>query len=110
MSKEDKIGILGATGVVGQEMMKILEERKEKLLYYPAAQKNHHAELGGLLYHMKRMLMTAERVCEVYTNLDRELLMASGAKGVMLPGGNSVQVVIGLQVQQVAEDLRALVF
>ncbi len=27
MSKEVKIGILGATGVVGQEMMKILEER-----------------------------------------------------------------------------------
>ena len=27
MSKEVKVGILGATGVVGQEMMKILEER-----------------------------------------------------------------------------------
>ncbi len=40
--------------------------------------------------------------------IDRELLMASGAKGVMMPGGNSVQVVIGLQVQQVAEDLKAL--
>ena len=40
--------------------------------------------------------------------LDQELLLASGAKGVMKPGGNSVQVVIGLQVQQVAEDLKAL--
>ena len=40
--------------------------------------------------------------------IDRELLLASGAKGVMKPGGNSVQVVIGLQVQQVAEELRAL--
>ena len=40
--------------------------------------------------------------------IDRELLLASGAKGVMKPGGNSVQVVIGLQVQQVAEDLKAL--
>ena len=40
--------------------------------------------------------------------VDRELLLASGAKGVMKPGGNSVQVVIGLQVQQVAEDLKAL--
>ena len=55
---------------------KILTDRREKLLYYPAAQKNHHAELAGLLYHEKRMLMMAERVCEVYTNLDRELLMA----------------------------------
>ena len=40
--------------------------------------------------------------------IDRELLLASGAKGVMKPGGNSVQVVIGLQVQQVAEELRTL--
>ena len=55
---------------------RILEARRDKLMYYPAAQKNHHAELGGLLYHTKRMLMMAERVCEVYTNLDRELLMA----------------------------------
>lgn len=40
--------------------------------------------------------------------IDRELLLASGAKGVMKPGGSSVQVVIGLQVQQVAEELRAI--
>ena len=40
--------------------------------------------------------------------VDRDLLLASGAKGVMAPGGNSVQVVIGLQVQQVAEDVKAL--
>ena len=55
---------------------RVLEDRKDKLMYYPAAQKNHHAQQAGLLYHVKRMLMTAERVCEVYTNLDRELLMA----------------------------------
>lgn len=55
---------------------KILDDRKEQLMYYPAAQKNHHAEQAGLLYHVKRMLMMAEKVCEVYTNLDRELLMA----------------------------------
>ena len=45
-------------------------------MYYPAAAKNHHAELAGLLYHMKRMLMTAERVCEVYTNLNKDLVAA----------------------------------
>ncbi len=49
---------------------------KDKLMYYPAAQKNHHAELAGLLYHVKRMLMMAEKACEVYTNLNRELVMA----------------------------------
>ena len=55
--------------------MRELTDNKEKLMYYPAAQKNHHAEMGGLLYHVKRMLMMAERACEVYTNLNRELVM-----------------------------------
>ncbi|MDO4870209.1 MAG: HD domain-containing protein [Bacillota bacterium] len=58
-----------------QLCLNVLDRNREKLLYYPAASKNHHAELAGLLYHMKRMLMTGEKVCEVYTNLDRELLM-----------------------------------
>ena len=53
-----------------------LDTNREKLMYYPAAKKNHHAELAGLLYHIKRMLMMAERACEVYTNLNRELVMA----------------------------------
>jgi 3'-5' exoribonuclease len=56
--------------------LRMLTDNREKLMYYPAASKNHHAELAGLLYHMKRMLMTAERVCEVYTNLNRDLVVA----------------------------------
>lgn len=56
--------------------VRILDDNQEKLMYYPAAQKNHHAEMAGLLYHMKRMLMTAERICEVYQNLNRDLVMA----------------------------------
>lgn len=59
---------------------KVLSDNKEKLMYYPAASKNHHAEYGGLLYHVKRMLMTGLKVCEVYTNLNRDLVAA----GVML--------------------------
>jgi 3'-5' exoribonuclease len=51
-----------------------LTENREKLLYYPAAQRNHHAEMAGLLYHVKRMLMAAERMCQVYGHLDRDLL------------------------------------
>lgn len=52
-----------------------LRNNKEKLMYYPAASKNHHAEMAGLLWHMKRMLMMAVRYCEVYTNLDKDLLV-----------------------------------
>ncbi len=73
-----------ASGMADDELrrlcLRILEEHKEKLMYYPAASKNHHAELAGLLYHMKRMLMTAERVCEVYTNLNKDLV----ATGVII--------------------------
>lgn len=56
--------------------IRLMTDNKDRLMYYPAAQKNHHAELGGLLYHMKRMLMTGERVCQVYTNLNRDLVCA----------------------------------
>jgi len=56
--------------------VKILEDHKDKLMYYPAAAKNHHAEMAGLLWHIKRMLMLGEKACEVYTNLDRDLLLA----------------------------------
>lgn len=53
-----------------------LEKYKEKLLYYPAASKNHHAEMCGLLWHMKRMLQSAKALCGVYTNLDGDLVAA----------------------------------
>ncbi|MCI7300716.1 HD domain-containing protein [Ihubacter massiliensis] len=56
--------------------VKVLQENREKLMYYPAAQKNHHAEMAGLLYHVKRMLMNGERMCQVYTNLNADLVMA----------------------------------
>lgn len=54
---------------------RILNDNREKLMYYPAAVKNHHAERGGLLYHMKRMMSMADRYCEVYANLNRDLLV-----------------------------------
>ncbi len=54
---------------------KVLTDHKEKLMYYPAASKNHHAEMAGLLWHIKRMLMLGDKACQVYTNLDRDLLL-----------------------------------
>ena len=54
---------------------KILTDNREKLLYYPAAMKNHHAERGGLLYHMKRMIAMGEHYCQVYTKLNRDLVV-----------------------------------
>ncbi|MBR0139000.1 MAG: HD domain-containing protein [Firmicutes bacterium] len=52
--------------------VKFLRDNKKRLLYYPAAMRNHHAELGGLLYHIKRMLMMGEKACDVYTFLKKD--------------------------------------
>ena len=60
--------------------LRILTDNKEKMMYYPAAQKNHHAQKSGLLYHLKRMIMTGDAICNVYTNLNRDLVAA----GVLL--------------------------
>ena len=49
-----------------------LTENRERLMYYPGAMRNHHAEFAGLLYHTKRMLDLGIRACEVYRNLDRD--------------------------------------
>lgn len=45
----------------------IVEENKEKLMYYPAAKKNHHALRGGLLYHTLTMLKSAEALSAIYS-------------------------------------------
>ena len=52
-----------------------LDSEKERLMYYPAAMKNHHAEMSGLLYHIKRMLILGEKACEVYRQLDRDWIV-----------------------------------
>ena len=72
--------ILDTANTIGDEEYRqvaliLLEREKERFLYYPAAKMNHHAIHGGLLYHIKRMLMLAEKLCEVYTSLSRDLLL-----------------------------------
>lgn len=54
----------------------IFKENKEYLMYYPAAKKNHHAIRSGLLYHVMTMLKVAEKLCEIYTFLNKDLLYA----------------------------------
>lgn len=53
-----------------------LDECGEQLNYYPAASKLHHAERSGLLHHTGTMLRMAGYVCEVYPQLDADLLAA----------------------------------
>ena len=57
-------------------VLRRLEQCGEKLDYYPAASKLHHAERSGLLHHTSTMLRMAGHVCEVYPTLDSDLLAA----------------------------------
>lgn len=61
---------------LSQLCLRILEREKDRLLYYPAATRNHHAQLGGLLYHTKRMAMSGDALCKVYKIMDRSLVLA----------------------------------
>ncbi len=54
---------------------RILDDSREKLMYYPAAKTFHHAVYGGLLYHIKRMIMSGLALCDIYEFLNRDLLI-----------------------------------
>jgi 3'-5' exoribonuclease len=55
-------------------VLEIIQENETKLMHYPAAKKNHHAIRSGLLYHMSTMLKAGEKLCEIYTTLNKDLL------------------------------------
>lgn len=57
----------------------VYTDRKEQLLYFPAAFKLHHAMRGGLLFHTLSIIKLCEGVCKVYPFADRELLIAGAA-------------------------------
>jgi 3'-5' exoribonuclease len=54
----------------------ILSNNEEKLMHYPAAKSNHHAIRSGLLYHTTTMLKAGEKLSEIYTFLNKDLLYA----------------------------------
>ena len=56
----------------------IMSDNRDKLIYWPAAYKLHHAVRGGLLMHTLSIVRLCESVCGIYPFTDRELLI-SGA-------------------------------
>jgi len=61
-------------------VLSMLDDREQKLMYYPAAKSLHHAIRSGLLYHVVRMLRSADAIAGVYPSVDTDLLFA----GVLL--------------------------
>ena len=54
----------------------MLDQVKDKLSWFPAAQRMHHAERSGLLHHTTDMMKLAEGILAVYPWLNRDLLLA----------------------------------
>ena len=65
----------GFQSTMAPAALRIYEDHKEELLRWAGALKLHHSVYGGLLYHIYRMLKAAEKACEVYPDLDKELLL-----------------------------------
>ena len=67
-------------GMSNEDLKKIVREMLnacgDKLVYYPAAQRLHHAERSGLLHHTVSMLRTARAILPLYPFLDGDLLQA----------------------------------
>lgn len=55
-------------------VIQMLDQKEEGLLYYPAAKSLHHAIRSGLLFHMVRMLRTAEAISGIYGDINTDLL------------------------------------
>ena len=76
--------VISMVGTVKDEELKkltetILEKYHEKFCYYPAAKSMHHAMRGGLLMHTLSVMTLAEKICEVYPQADRDLLICGAA-------------------------------
>ncbi|MGN0568202.1 MAG: 3'-5' exoribonuclease YhaM family protein [Acutalibacteraceae bacterium] len=54
----------------------LLNEYRDRLVYWPAAFRLHHAIRGGLLYHTLSILRMAQSVAKIYPFIDSDLLFA----------------------------------
>jgi 3'-5' exoribonuclease len=54
----------------------IIAKFRAKYVDWPAAVRNHHNFVSGLLYHSLTMADLAEKVCQIYPSLNRDVLIA----------------------------------
>lgn len=77
----------------------MLKKYEDRLLYYPAAQRMHHAELAGLLHHITSMLAVGDALVNHYTFLNRELLLS----GIILHDLGKIDELISSELGIVSE-------
>ena len=54
----------------------LLNQHKSAYLTYPAAVRNHHNFASGLLYHSVCMARLAQKICDIYPNVNRDYVVA----------------------------------
>ncbi len=54
----------------------ILDQYRDRIVFWPAAKALHHAVRGGLLMHTLSILRLAKAVCSIYTYVNYDLLCA----------------------------------
>ncbi len=59
--------------------IKLYEDNKRHLLYWSAAKSIHHNIRAGLLWHVYRMLKSAAAIADVYSGLNKPLLLTGVA-------------------------------
>lgn len=73
--------LIAVADAFGDEELKLLvktllNEYRDRLIYWPAAFRLHHAIRGGLLYHTLSILRMAQSVAKIYPFIDSDLLFA----------------------------------
>lgn len=53
-----------------------IKKYENDLFIFPAASKHHHAYVSGLAYHIVTMLKIAKSLCDIYPQLNKDLLYA----------------------------------
>ena len=54
----------------------LIEEHRDEFILFPAASRNHHEFISGLIYHTYCMLQLAKSAAKMYQSLDEDLLFA----------------------------------
>ncbi len=57
-------------------VLAVYKEYEEKLKFWPAAFRLHHAIRGGLLYHTLSIVRLAQSLCKIYPSVNSDLLLA----------------------------------
>lgn len=72
-------------------IVELYKKHLERFSKYPAASKNHHEYVSGLIHHTTGMLKIANSLCDMHPSIDRDLLIS----GVMLHDLGKVEELSG---------------